>query len=68
MVVLIDPTGTGFALWQSKSNDLEGAIAIREAYGMFCWQKFMTSNVDQTANFYKYLLSWDYYTMGGIAI
>jgi predicted enzyme related to lactoylglutathione lyase len=63
MSVLNDPTGAGFALWQPKSNDCEGAMASRETHGMFCWQELMTANVDQAENFYKGLLAWDYSTM-----
>jgi uncharacterized protein len=63
MAVLIDPTGAGFSLWQTKSNDCEGAMASRETHGMFCWQELMTANVNLAANFYKSLLGWGYSSM-----
>jgi predicted enzyme related to lactoylglutathione lyase len=55
MVVLADPTGAAFALWQANKNP--GATAIDED-NTLVWTELVTDNVDKARGFYEGLFGW----------
>jgi predicted enzyme related to lactoylglutathione lyase len=55
-VVLADPTGAVFAIWQPKDEHDE---ALHEHIpGNRCWNELLTSNLDRGVKFYTELFGW----------
>jgi hypothetical protein len=54
-VVLQDPTGAVFALWQVKGG---GASYADQVHGNRCWNEVLSNNVDRAGKFYADLLGW----------
>jgi len=55
MVVLQDPTGAVFALWQVKGG---GETFADQVHGNRCWCEVLTHNVDRAGKFYTELFGW----------
>ena len=55
MVVLADPAGAVFCLWQPKANI---GAECKDDPGSMCWNELLTSDPDQAAAFYGGLFGW----------
>ncbi len=60
MVVLQDPQGAMFNLWQAKANCGAGVL---DEPGAMCWNELMTTDTDGAGKFYTNLFGWGTETM-----
>lgn len=60
MVVLADPTGAVFCLWQPKENI---GVEFKDDPGSMCWNELLTSDTAQATAFYGELFGWTAQTM-----
>jgi predicted enzyme related to lactoylglutathione lyase len=53
MVVLQDPVGAVFSVWQPKDHP---GFEVTEGHGTFCWAELVTTDTDASADFYTTVL------------
>ena len=55
MVVVMDPAGAVFSLWEPKTNI---GFSIKDQHGSFCWADLSTPDQSAAAKFYADLFGW----------
>ena len=55
MVVVSDPEGAHFALWQPKSHI---GVKVKNEHGSLCWNELQTRQRDKAKEFYTKLFGW----------
>jgi predicted enzyme related to lactoylglutathione lyase len=60
MVVLADPIGAVFCLWQPQGNI---GVTFKDDPGSMCWNELLTSDTAQASEFYGGLFGWTPQTM-----